>query len=69
MIKKVYEIDPLQFPKCKGEMKVITFITDYSVVDRIINHLKLSFIAERPPPPQLPHQQLDMVAEERSEYF
>jgi hypothetical protein len=31
-------------------MKVIAFITDSSVVDRIINHLKLTFVAERPPP-------------------
>lgn len=29
-------------------MKVIAFITDYSVVDRIINHLKLTFVAHKP---------------------
>lgn len=49
-------------------MKVIAFITDYSVVDRIINHLKLSFIAERPPP-QVSQHQFDIVADLRSEYF
>ena len=49
-------------------MKVIAFITYYSVVDRIINHMKLSFIAERPPP-QASQQQFDIVAELRSEYF
>jgi hypothetical protein len=31
-------------------MRIIAFITDYVVVDRIINHLKLTFMAERPPP-------------------
>jgi hypothetical protein len=31
-------------------MKVIAFLTDFSVVDRIIGHLKLTFVAERPPP-------------------
>ena len=31
-------------------MKVIAFLTDYSVVDRIINHLKLTFVADKPPP-------------------
>jgi len=31
-------------------MKVFSFLTDYSVVDRIINHINLTFIAERPPP-------------------
>ncbi len=34
-------------------MKVISFVTDYAVVDRIINHLKLTFVAERPPPAHL----------------
>jgi hypothetical protein len=32
-------------------MKVISIITDYDVFDRIINHLKLTFIAEKPPQP------------------
>jgi len=31
-------------------MKVIAFITDYQAVDRIIEHLKLRFVAEKPPP-------------------
>ena len=68
MIKKVYEIDPLLCPKCAGRMKVISFIQDYTVIDKIINHLKLSFIAERPPP-ALTQAQLLMAAEDRGEYF
>jgi len=36
-------------PKCGGMMKVISFLIDYAVVDRIINHLRLTFVAERPP--------------------
>ncbi|MBC7350264.1 MAG: acid--CoA ligase [Candidatus Aminicenantes bacterium] len=34
-------------------MRLIAFLTDYAVVDRIIHHLKLTFVAERPPPPQV----------------
>jgi hypothetical protein len=30
--------------------KVIAFITDYQAVDRIIDHLKLVYVAEKPPP-------------------
>ena len=30
-------------------MRVVAFLTEHSVVDRIIDHLKLVFIAERPP--------------------
>jgi hypothetical protein len=30
-------------PKCRGTMKIIAFLTEYAVVDRIIRHLKLTF--------------------------
>jgi len=49
MIRKIYEVDPLVCDQCGGQMNVVAFITDYAVVDRIINHLKLTFVAERPP--------------------
>ena len=67
MIKKVYEIDPLICPKCGGTMRIVSFIKDYKVIDKIINHLKLTFKAERPPPPS--QAQLSMAAEERLEYI
>jgi len=69
MIRKVYEVDPMVCPKCGGMMKVISFLTDYAVVDRIINNLKLTFVAERPPPPHLAYQELLMAAESSTEYF
>jgi hypothetical protein len=49
MIRKVYEFEPILCLKCQAKMRIIAFITDFSVVDRIINHLKLTFIADRPP--------------------
>lgn len=69
MIRKVFEVDPMVCPKCGGKMRVIAFLTDFSVVDRIINHLKLTFVAERPPPPRVAYQELLMAAEADSEYF
>jgi len=69
MIRKVYEVDPLLCPKCQGEMKVISFLTEYSVVDRIINHLKLTFAAAKPPPPHLAYQELLMATETGAKYF
>jgi len=65
MIKKVYEIDPLICPKCGGTMRIVSFIEDHKVIDKIIKHLNLTFKAIRPPPPQA---QLSMAAEEISEY-
>jgi len=31
-------------------MKVVAFIAEYAVVDRIIDHLKLRFVAAKPQP-------------------
>jgi hypothetical protein len=38
-------------------------------VDRIIDHLKLTFMAEKPPPSHVIEQVALMAAEERVEYF
>jgi hypothetical protein len=69
MIRKVYEVDPLRCPACGGRMRIIAFLTDYAVVDRIINHLKLTFIADKPPPPHLVYQEFLVAAEPSAEYF
>jgi hypothetical protein len=69
MIRKVYEVDPLTCSQCGGTMKVIAFIPDYQAVDRIIDHLKLTFVAEKPPPSHVFKQVALMAAEERAEYY
>jgi hypothetical protein len=53
-------VDPLICPECEGEMRIISFLTDWVVVDRIIKHLHLSFIAQRPPPPQEIQQNIEL---------
>ena len=68
MIRKVYEVDPMSCPQCGATMKVIAFLTDYVLVDRIINHLRLTFVADRPPPPHIAYQEHLMAAEASSEY-
>jgi len=50
-------------------MKVVAFITDYAAVDRIIDHLKLTFVAEKPPPSWVIEQVALMAVEEQAEYF
>ncbi len=69
MIRKVYEVDPLLCPCCGGQMRVIAFIEDPKVIDKIIKHLKLTFEAERPPPSQVAQHHLLIDAEEWGEYF
>jgi len=61
--------DPLLCSKCQGQMRIIAFLTDSSEVDRIINHLKLTFIADKPPPPHLAYQEVLMAAETSADYF
>lgn len=69
MIRKVYEVDPLLCPQCGGMMKVIAFLKDHSMVDRIINHLKLSFVAAKLPPPCVASLELFMAAQTSAEYL
>jgi hypothetical protein len=41
LIRRVFEVDPLECPDCGGEMKIIAVITDPPVIDRIIRHLEV----------------------------
>lgn len=52
LIRKVYEADPLQCPKCTGPMRIIALIEDRPVVRRILEHLGLwaPDATERSPP-------------------
>jgi hypothetical protein len=56
LIRKVYEADPLECPRCKGPMRVIALIEDPGVIRRILEHLGLwaplaTERTERSPPP------------------
>ena len=41
LIHKVYEVDPLQCPKCKGPLRVAALIDDAAIIRRILTHLGL----------------------------
>jgi len=41
----------------------------HKVVEKIINHLKLTFVADKPPPPRLASQEVLVAAETSAEYF
>jgi len=69
MIRNAYEVDPMVCPKCGGTMKIIAFITEYAVADCNIDHLKLTFVATKPPPSHVFEQVALIAAEESGEYF
>jgi hypothetical protein len=50
LIQKIYEVDPLTCPKCQGRMKIISFIEDEEVIEKILKHLGLWEMKARPPP-------------------
>jgi hypothetical protein len=58
LIRKVYEADPLQCPKCKGPMRVVALIDDPGVIRHILEHLGLwaPEASERGPPARLEEQ-------------
>jgi hypothetical protein len=47
---------------------ILAFLTKYAVIDRIIRHLELTFVAEKPPPAYAFKQVDLMAAEEIGEY-
>jgi hypothetical protein len=59
LIKKIFEADPLLCP-CGGRMRIVSFITDPRVVDRIIRHRQSNRsktqnpFEPRPPPAAAP---------------
>ena len=54
LIKKIYEADPLVCPRCRGPMKIISFIEDPPVIKKILLHLNLWELPQRSPPAKSP---------------
>jgi hypothetical protein len=52
LIRKVWAADPLACPKCGGRLRIITFIEDPEIIEKILRHLKLWDLSARPPPPR-----------------
>jgi hypothetical protein len=50
LIQKIYEVDPLTCPQCKGAMKIISVIDQPDIVKHILQHLGLWETQKRSPP-------------------
>jgi hypothetical protein len=52
-----------------GSLCSLAVITDHQAIERIIAHLKLTFVAAKPPPSQVFEQVSLTAAEESGDYF
>ena len=50
-IKRIYEVNPLECPKCKGAMRIVAFIQDEYAIREI---MKSQGIPDFRPPPKIP---------------
>ncbi|MBU0973493.1 MAG: transposase, partial [Proteobacteria bacterium] len=50
LIQKSYELDPLICPKCQGSMRIISFIEELDIIEKILRHLGLWDIRNHDPP-------------------
>jgi hypothetical protein len=56
LLQQIFEVDPLACPTCHGAMRIVAFITQASVIDPILTHLRTRATAAthgaaRSPPP------------------
>ena len=40
LLQQIFEVDPLACPTCRGLMRILAFITQTSVIDQILAHLR-----------------------------
>ncbi len=40
LLQQIFEVDPLACPTCHGAMRIVAFITQASVIDQILTHLR-----------------------------
>jgi hypothetical protein len=55
LIQRIYEVDPLLCPKCQGAMRIISFIEDESLIQKILKHLGIQTRNHDPPTPAPSH--------------
>ena len=50
LIQQVYEVDPLVCPRCAGPMRIIAFIEQPAVIEKILTHLGMWAASVHSPP-------------------
>jgi len=53
LLRRIFEVEPLECPRCGQSMRIVAFITEPQVIDRIVDHLRRNAAARcrsRAPP-------------------
>ncbi len=53
LLRRIFEVEPLECPRCGQTMRIVAFITEPQVIDRILDHLRRTVTARcrsRAPP-------------------
>ena len=40
LLQQIFDVDSLACPTCRGPMRIVAFITQTSVIDQILTHLR-----------------------------
>ena len=40
LLRRIYEVDPLRCPRCRAEMRIIAFVAEREVIERILTHVR-----------------------------
>ncbi|MCE2902175.1 MAG: hypothetical protein LXA09_13155, partial [Gemmatimonadetes bacterium] len=54
LLQQIFEVDPLVCPSCHGAMRIVACITQTSVIDQILTHLRTRASREAHAEPRSP---------------
>ena len=47
LLRRIFEVEPLACPHCGQTMRIVAFITEPQVIDRILDHFRRTAAARR----------------------
>ena len=47
LLRRIFEVEPLECPRCGQTMRIVAFITEPQVIDRILDHFRRTAAARR----------------------
>ena len=56
-MKRIFEVDPLECPKCKAQMRIIAFVQDTGEIRKIMQALAIPDFKPPAPIPRAPPQE------------